>query len=171
MAEPEPWCDRAVPGLTARGSSQLSEAQLFDWYDNEFGPAVEEPTARRNQRGGSAGPWRIYEEISVFVVGSGLTVYTYDTIGHNCLHQASDPWDLRNAFSFEGLCVETNLVFWGVGYGKAEPEEPPSDWTVLAFDEGRRIAHGTSDVSVVYAQEFDGEPWHRYDAYTECGID
>lgn len=170
-AEPEPWCDKAVPGLFAFGNSALSEPQLWEWYDTQFGPVITEPTARKNQSEHMTGSYRVYDDVSVWVRGSEVMVHTYDTVSHDCLSQAADPWDLQNAYSYEGLCAETNLVFWGDSYGKAQPEEPPTDWTVLTFDRGRRVAHGISDVSIVYAKEHDEDPWHRYDFGTECGID
>jgi len=168
---PQAWCDRAVPGYVVYGTSGLDESELWAWFDQGFGEVLEEPTARLNGRSGLFGSIRVYGDIQVWVRGSDVRVSTYDTVSHDCLSQYGDPWDLENVYAQEGVCVEMNLVFWGVDYGKAESQEPPSDWATISFDGGQRIAHGLSDLDVVYAKESASDPWHRYVRDTDCGID
>jgi hypothetical protein len=167
----ETWCDKAVPGYQVSGTSSLGEPELWEWFDDRFGEVHEEPTARLNGQAGLRNPSRVYDDIQVWVRAPRIRIVTYETVSHDCLVRKADQWDLRNAYSYEGICATTNLVFWGVGYGKADPSEPPSDWSIIEFDDGRRLAHGLSDVDVVYAKDSPSEPWHRYVRGTDCGVD
>lgn len=163
----QPWCDRAVEGYLARGESLLSPSEIRAWYDERFGPILEEATARLNDRTGN-GSYAVYEDIQTRTLGSGLWVLTYDTVSHDCLPQSYDPWDLRNASARDGWCVETNILFWGVYYGESELAEPPAPWSIMEFAGGRAIAHGTDNLAVVFARKSAGGAWHRFVRDTDC---
>lgn len=164
-------CDKAIDGYRVFGESKVPESELWKWFDAKFGETHEEPTARLNGFAELIGAFAVYDDIQVWISGSSLWVRTYDTVSHDCLIRDVDQWDLRNASSIGGICVETNLRFWGVDYGKVEAANPPEHWAIIDFEEGRRIAHGLDDLEVVYAQESEPDGWHRYIRGTECGLD
>lgn len=167
------YCDKAVAGFWATGSSTLAAADVQEWFDARFGKVHEEATVRLNQRSGPG--WSVYEDATTLVsddgAGTSIWVMTYDTAGHHCLKDDHDPWDLENAAAFLDACDRLIIEFWGVEYGEPHAADPPADWATIAFAGGRALAHSIDNPSIIYARVGPNGEWSRYTAGSGCFLD
>lgn len=172
---PQAYCNEAVAGFWATGSSERPEAEVRAWFDDRFGPVHEEATVRLNGQAGLNGRHRVYGDIEVFTRreagGTFVWVQTYETTSHYCIRRSHTPWDLENAAVFTDACDKLVIEFWGVMYGAGSTESPPTDWPVTAFDAGQSVAHSIENPSVIYAKTTEDDDWIRYDRGEACFLD
>ena len=167
-------CHPDVPGYWAAGESTVSPAELDEWFSSRFGAINEEATLRRNQTG-QIGAFVVYDDITTWIASPGattsLSVWTYETVGHECMYRYSDIWDLQNARAYTDACDRLAIDFWGVDYGAGDPSDPPDHWSVLTFPAGQEIAHGSDRPTVIYARTAPDESWMEYERGAVCEID